>query len=75
MKISIQKLIERPLLHNDTALEVFNKMTPEERREWEESTSLKLEEEGVPHKFPDWNSAMLCREINLQILYDVLKNG
>lgn len=73
MKPSIQELIKRPLLYNHDALEVFNKMTPEELKAWDEYTSDELKREGVPQKFPDWNSALLAKSIDYDILYRMFK--
>jgi len=75
MRPSIQELIKRPLIYKHHALEVFNKMTPEELEGWNEEVSNKLIEEGVPQTFPDWSSALLAKDIDYDILYRAIKEN
>ena len=72
---SIRELIKRPLMYKHHALEVFNKMTPEELKDWDEYTSEKLKEKGVVQTYPDWGSAILAQEIDYDILYTIIKEN
>ena len=69
MKVSIQELIKRPLLSNDNALEVFNKMTKEELVEYDNKIMEDLKDvHGI-----DKASLRLAKDIDYNILYEVIK--
>lgn len=69
--ISIQELIQRPLLRNDRPHEYLNKMTSEEETQFEKEIEKSLELEGIEKKFPDWNAAFLAKLIDRSILYEL----
>jgi hypothetical protein len=76
MKIpNIKELIERPIIRNDQALEVYNKMTDEELVLIDEFNRESLLEKGVPQTFPEWQSAKLAKEIDFEVLYQVFKEN
>lgn len=71
MALNIIELIKRPIRKNSSSLEVFNKMTDEEDEDWNKKTMKRIIDEGVP--IEDRASALLSKEIDLQILYAVTK--
>ena len=72
--ISIQELINRPLLKNIEQSEFLNKMTDDETEQYFKEVELLLEKENIPKSFPEWNSAFLTKIIDRNILYLILKN-
>ena len=71
MRPSIQELIQRPLTYDHHALEVFNKMTPEELEEYDNRVSEELKDvHGI-----DKASARLAKDIDLEVLYVVFKEA
>lgn len=70
---SIRELIDRPEITPGGCHKWAAKMTFEEFKLWEETTRKKLIEDGVSEKFPDMNSAMLAKEIDREILYDLME--
>ncbi len=74
--ITLNELIERPVIRNDQFLEYLNKMTDEEIKQFEDEIEEVLEKDGEVKKvFPDWNAAILSRLIDREILYEVFKLG
>lgn len=69
--LTIQELIQRPIIRNDNAYEFLNKMTNEEIEQWDKEAEQMLKDEKVPEMFPDWNAAYLAKIIDRQILYDL----
>jgi 16S rRNA C967 or C1407 C5-methylase (RsmB/RsmF family) len=69
--LTIQELIQRPIIRNDNAYEFLNKMTNEEIEQWDKEVEQMLKDENVPDMFPDWNAAYLAKVIDRQILYDL----
>tara|TARA_R110002050_G_scaffold79261_11_gene169421 strand:+ start:20836 stop:21075 length:240 start_codon:yes stop_codon:yes gene_type:complete len=71
--ITINELINREIIRDDQSEEWLNKMTDEEIDEWfEEATELCVNE-GVKIKFPDINSCVLSKIIDMTILYKLSK--
>jgi 16S rRNA C967 or C1407 C5-methylase (RsmB/RsmF family) len=73
--LTIQELIQRPVIRNDNAYEFLNKMTNEEIEQWDKEVMEILKDEKTPEKFPDWNAAYLSKMIDRQILYDLFVLG
>lgn len=71
--ISIQELIERPIIRNDKPEEFLNKMTDQEINQYEKEIEQILSEEGTNKIFPDWNAAFLAKAIDRGILYKLFK--
>jgi 16S rRNA C967 or C1407 C5-methylase (RsmB/RsmF family) len=69
--LTIQELIQRPIIRNDNAYEFLNKMTNEEIKQWDKEAEQMLKDEKIPEMFPDWNAAYLTKIIDRQILYDL----
>ena len=72
--ISIQELLERPIIRNDFEDEWMNKMTNEELSQFDKESYQLCIEEGTPEKFPDINAACLSKHIDRSILYKIIKN-
>lgn len=72
--ISIQELLERPIIRNDFEDEWMNKMTNEELSQFDKESYQLCIEEGVQEKFPDINAACLSKHIDRSILYKIIKN-
>jgi len=73
--ITIQELLERPILHNRYADEWMNKLTDEELNQWDKEVYAKLIEDGTPNKFPDLNAGHLSAVIDRTILYKIFKES
>jgi hypothetical protein len=71
--IKIEELIKRPIIRDDKSEEFLNKMNDDEIKQWEDEIEQKLLLEGVPQKFPEWNAAFMSKEIDMGILYNLLK--
>jgi hypothetical protein len=71
--ISIQELIERPLIRNDYNEEWMNKMTDDELDQFDRESYEMCLENGTPEKYPDINAACLSKHIDRRILYKILK--
>jgi hypothetical protein len=72
--ITIQELLERPIIRNDYNEEWMNKMTDEELTQFDEETrQLCIENGTLNKKFPDINAACLSKLVDRNILYKLLK--
>jgi hypothetical protein len=71
--ITIQELLERPIIRNDYDEEWMNKMTDEELNQFDRESYQACIEEGTPEKYPDINAACLSKHIDRCILYKLLK--
>jgi hypothetical protein len=72
--ISIDELIQRPIISDNAWLEFLNKMTDEEIDRFEKEVEEHLIEQGVEKKFPDWNSRFLSEIIDRDVSYNLIKN-
>jgi hypothetical protein len=73
--ITIQELLERPIIRNDYNEEWMNKMTDEELTEFNKETRQLCIENGTLDKFPDINAACLSKFVDRNTLYELLKEG
>jgi adenosine deaminase len=71
--ITIQELLERPIIRNDYFEEWMNKMTDDELNEFEKESYQICIKNGTPEKFPDINAACLSKHIDRNTLYELLK--
>ena len=74
--ISIDELIERPIIRNDfngKDEEWMNKMTDDEYEQFYEESYQMCLAEGTPEKCPDINAACLSKHIDRCILYELFK--
>jgi hypothetical protein len=71
--ITIQDLLERPIIRNDFEEEWMNKMTDEELSQFDKESYQLCLEEGTPEKYPDINAACLSKHIDRSILYKIIK--
>ena len=71
--ISIEELVERPLIRNNFNEEWMNKMTNKELDQFEKESLEMCMEEGTPEKYPNINAACLSKHIDRCILYELLK--
>lgn len=71
----LKSLVKRPIIRNDYSEEFLNKMTNQEIKDWEHDVKMCLIQNKVPEKFPDWNSAYLCKVIDTSVLYELLKES
>jgi hypothetical protein len=71
--ITIQELLERPIIRNDYNEEWMNKMTDEELNQFDEETYQICIQEGTPENYPDINAACLSKHIDRNILYELFK--
>lgn len=71
--ITIQDLLERPIIRNDFEEEWMNKMTDEELSQFDKESYQLCLEEGTPEKYPDVNAACLSKHIDRSILYKIIK--
>lgn len=71
---TIRELIDRPEINpGGGCMEWARKMTYEELIEWERQTRAELIKDGTKNKFPDINAAQLAKEIDRDIIYNMLK--
>ena len=73
--ISLEELLQRPIIRNDFDEEWMNKMTDDELDQFDKESYQICLEEGTPEKFPDINSACLAKHIDRGILYNILEMG
>jgi hypothetical protein len=73
--ISIQELLERPIIRNDFGEEWMNKMTDKELSQFDKESYQICLDEGVPKKYPDINAAVLSKHIDTSILYKIFKES
>lgn len=73
--ITIQELLERPIIRNEFDEEWMNKMTDDELNQFDKETYQMCIENGTPEKVPDINAACLSKHIDRNILYKLLKQG
>lgn len=73
--ITIQELLERPIIRNDYDEEWMNKMTDEELNQFDRESYQICIEEGTSEKYPDINTACLSRHIDRCILYKCMQIG
>ena len=73
--ITIQDLLERPIIRNDFEEEWMNKMSDEELSQFDKESYQLCLEEGTPEKYPDINAACLSKHIDRSILYKIVKEA
>jgi hypothetical protein len=73
--ITIQELLERPIIRNEFDEEWMNKMTDDELNQFDKETYQMCIDEGTPSIYPDMNAAHLSKHIDRNILYKLLKQG
>lgn len=73
--ITIQDLLQRPIIRNDFDEEWMNKMTDEELSQFDKESYQFCLENGTPEKYPDINAACLSKHIDMTILYKILKES
>lgn len=73
--ITIQDLLERPIIRSDFEDEWMNKMTDEELSQFDEESYQLCLEEGIPEKYPDINAACISKHIDRGILYEIIKEA
>ena len=73
--ITIQDLLERPIIRDDFEDEWMNKMTDEELSQFERESYQLCLQEGTPEKYPDINAACLSKHIDRSILYKIIKES
>lgn len=71
--ITIEELIQRPVIRNNFNEEWMNKMTDEELDQFDKEAYASCIERGTPERFPDLNAAYLSCHIDRCILYKLLK--
>jgi len=71
--ITIQELLERPIIRNNYEEEWMNKMTDEELTQFDKEIYRICIDEGTPFIYPDMNAAHLSKIIDRNILYKLLK--
>lgn len=71
----LKLLVNKPIIRNDYSEEFLNKMTDVEIEDWEHDVKTSLIKDKVPEKYPDWNSAYLCRVIDTSVLYELIKES
>ena len=71
--ITVQELLQRPIIRNDRPEEWMNKMTDEELHQYDSETRQICIENGVLNIFPDINAACLGKNIDRSIIYEILK--
>jgi hypothetical protein len=72
--ITLNELIERPVIRDDKFLEYLNKMTDGEIKQFEnEIEEVLIKDDETKRVFPDWNVAILAKLIDREILYEVFK--
>lgn len=67
--ITLQELIDRPIIRNDQPHEYMNKLTDIELDERKMEIDQILRNEGVSEEFPDWNASYLSVVIDTDIIY------
>jgi hypothetical protein len=73
--ITINDLIDRPIIRNEFNEEWMNKMTDEELTQFDKESYQICLEDGTPEKYPDINAACLSKHIDRSILYNILKES
>ena len=73
--ITINDLIDRPIIRNEFNEEWMNKMTDEELTQFDKESYQICLEDGTPEKYPDINAACLSKHIDRAILYNILKES
>ena len=73
--ITIQDLLERPIIRNDFEDEWMNKMSDEELAQFDRESYQLCLEDGIPEKYPDINAACLSKHIDRGILYKIIKEA
>lgn len=71
----LKSLVNKPIIRDDYSEEFLNKMTDAEIKDWEHDVKTSLIKDKVPEKYPEWNSAYLCRVIDTSILYKLIKES
>jgi len=73
--IGVQELLERPVIRDDFSDndEWMNKMTDEEIKQWDNEVYQSMREDGVPEKYPEWNTTYMAKVIDRGILYKLFK--
>jgi hypothetical protein len=69
--ITVNELLYRPIISNDSSVEWLNKMTNEEVNQFDREVRDICLEDGVPNI----NSAILAKYIDRTILYKILKEN
>lgn len=71
--ITIQELIERPIIRSDFDEEWMNKMTDGELSQFDKESYNMCIDEGTLDKYSDINAASLAKHIDRGILYNLFK--
>ena len=71
--ITIQELLQRPIIRKEFNEEWMNKMTDEELSQFDKESYQLCLDEGTPEKYPDVNAACLSKHIDRSILYKIIK--
>ena len=73
--ITIEELIERPIIRNDFKEEWMNKITDDELSQFNNESYQLCLEEGTVAKYPNINAIYLCKQIDRGILYDLFSKN
>jgi len=71
--ITLEELLERPIIRADFNEEWMNKMSDEELSQFDRESYQFCLNEGTPEKYPDINAACLSKRIDRDILYKLMK--
>lgn len=71
----LKSLVNKPIIRDDYSEEFLNKMSDKEIEDWEHDIKISMVKDRIPEKFPDWNSAYLCRVIDTSVLYEIIKES
>ena len=73
--ITLNELLDRPIIRHDFDEEWMNKMTDEELSQFDNESYKMCIEEGIEEKYPDINAACLSKHIDRSILYKLFKES
>lgn len=71
--LTIEELINRPIIRSDQGYEYLNKMTDVEIQIFDREIEQILIEDNVPKQYPDWNVSVMSKYIDFDILYNLFK--
>ena len=71
--LTIEELINRPIIRSDQGYEYMNKMTDVEIQIFDREIEQILIEDDIQKVYPDWNASVLSKYIDFEILYNLFK--
>ena len=73
-KLSLYTIVKREAIRTDQIFDWLNRMTDDEIEEYYDELYAELKRIGVKQEFPQWQSTLMSKDIDRDIVYRVIRN-